>query len=573
MVFPRRRYRNGGEGDTVHLECIRVLGRVNNCGYLSAATDVERDGSGEIEIMILRFEFLIRTTTVRGLIVVAMLLVNSVTMASDDLSKPIKSSSDGHFLLQSDGQPFFWLGDTALEIFTDLTLEEATAYFESRAAKGFNVVMAVATGLAEVRDINGPNRYGEKPFLNDDVTSPNERYWKNVDRVIKSAAEKGIRIALLPTWGQATVTRGGEHVPFNEDTATAYGKWIANRYRNSGITWVMGGDTNPIWLSASSTRKLPGERHLEDYTAIYDAMALAIVSVLGESAFITYYPACCSWPGTAQPRSSLYLGHKTWLGMNMIQSSHFNDPTYFNNKAGFIFGWRGPFNYEPVREEYDSYPTRPILDGEPAAEDIPIDTGALCLDPREYESAPRYTDYDIRLRAYHSVFSGAAGAEYTNNNYSWYFYDPSRHSPSICGTRSPWSVALNSVGADQMHHLKDLMLSRPYLTRIPDQSIVKSDAGEGAVHISATRAKSGEYMMVYLPTGQSIAIDMNGLTGPYATAWWYDPRTGEANAVRGTFPTNRITTFVPPTSGTENDWILVVDNAAKGFPPPGRPLQ
>jgi hypothetical protein len=33
-------------------------------------------------------------------------------------------------------------------------------------------------------------------------------------------------------------------------------------------------------------------------------------------------------------------------------------------------------------------------------------------------------------------------------------------------------------------------------------------------------------------------------------------------------------TFTPPTPGEALDWVLVLDDAAKGFPPPGsRPLE
>ena len=39
--------------------------------------------------------------------------------------------------------PFFYLGDTAWELFHRLDLDEARIFLENRAAKGFNVVMAV----------------------------------------------------------------------------------------------------------------------------------------------------------------------------------------------------------------------------------------------------------------------------------------------------------------------------------------------------------------------------------------------------------------------------------------------
>jgi hypothetical protein len=56
----------------------------------------------------------------------------------------LKVTADGHYLQFTDGTPFFWLGDTGWELFHRLTIEEITTYLDNRAAKGFNVVQAVA---------------------------------------------------------------------------------------------------------------------------------------------------------------------------------------------------------------------------------------------------------------------------------------------------------------------------------------------------------------------------------------------------------------------------------------------
>lgn len=75
--------------------------------------------------------------------------------------------------------------------------------------------------------------------------------------------------------------------------------------------------------------------------------------------------------------------------------------------------------------------------------------------------------------------------------------------------------------------------------------------------------------MVYSPSGGPIKVRMNALAGPKAKAWWFDPRTGQANAI-GEFPSAGDREFTPPTSGPENDWVLVLDDASKDFPPPGQ---
>jgi hypothetical protein len=57
------------------------------------------------------------------------------------------------------------------------------------------------------------------------------------------------------------------------------------------------------------------------------------------------------------------------------------------------------------------------------------------------------------------------------------------------------------------------------------------------------------------------------LTGATLTAWWCDPRTGVARSL-GVMPKTPRMTFTPPQGGP--NWVLVLDDAACGFPAPGR---
>ncbi len=73
----------------------------------------------------------------------------------------LKVSANRRFLTTADGSPFFYLGDTAWELFHRLTLAEATEYLQTRAGQGFNVLHAVA--LAEFDGLTEPNRNGDLP--------------------------------------------------------------------------------------------------------------------------------------------------------------------------------------------------------------------------------------------------------------------------------------------------------------------------------------------------------------------------------------------------------------------------
>ena len=61
----------------------------------------------------------------------------------------LQVSGNHRFLVTTDGRPFFWLGDTAWELFHRLDREEAERYLQNRASKGYTVIQAVV--LAESR--------------------------------------------------------------------------------------------------------------------------------------------------------------------------------------------------------------------------------------------------------------------------------------------------------------------------------------------------------------------------------------------------------------------------------------
>ena len=104
----------------------------------------------------------------------------------------LKVSENRRFLVTADGRPFFWLGDTAWELFHRATREEAECYLTNRAAKRFTVIQAVA--LAEFDGLHAPNAYGDLPLANDDPTRPDERYFAHVDWVIAKANALGLYV-------------------------------------------------------------------------------------------------------------------------------------------------------------------------------------------------------------------------------------------------------------------------------------------------------------------------------------------------------------------------------------------
>src|SRR5438874_1468575 len=104
----------------------------------------------------------------------------------------LKVSDNHRFLVKDDGSPFFYLGDTAWELFHRLNREDAELYLRNRADKGFTVIQAVV--LAEEDGLHDPNAYGQTPLIDDDPAKPNEAYFQHVDWIVNKAEELGLFI-------------------------------------------------------------------------------------------------------------------------------------------------------------------------------------------------------------------------------------------------------------------------------------------------------------------------------------------------------------------------------------------
>ncbi len=429
---------------------------------------------------------------------------------------------NGRFLTTASGKPFFWLADTAWELFHRLNMAEAETYLETRCKQGFNVIQAVV--LAELDGLHTPNANGHVPLLGDDPTRPNEYYFRHVDAIIRMAAEKGLYVGLLPTWGDKVNGElwGIGPAIFNEENARTYGQFLGHRYQNNNnILWILGGD-----------------RPTQGYEAIWTAMAEGIEAGMGKRPFRTYHPH-----GGAS--SSAHLHEANWLDMNMLQSGHVHLDMP---------------NWEMITADYQRQPTKPVLDSEPCYEDHPVDAFLREWQPEN----GRFTDYDVRKQAYRAVFAGACGHTY-GHHAVWQCWTL-KHDPINFPTPT-WPDAILRPGASQLHHLKNLMLSRPYLSRIPDQSMLPNQPDipplddtqhyepTRAAHARATRCQNGTYGMVYFPNAeQTLHVDLSKLVGKIKAAW-FDPRNGRIHNI-GEYENSTIS-FTSPIAGP--DWVLVLD--------------
>jgi len=466
----------------------------------------------------------------KKLLIFCLIFYTSAAFAQQLVVKP-----GSPVIQKQDGSPFLWLGDTAWELFHVLNKEEITKYLDNRKDKGFTVIQAVI--LSELDGLDKPNAYGHLPLIDKDPTRITPEYFELVDFAIREAGKRGMYVGLLPTWANNVVEKDGKPALFNTGNAYTYGKILGERYKNDNIIWILGGDRNVV------TDK--------EYD-IWQSMASGINAGNGGNQLMSYHP-------TGEISSHYWFHNEPWLSFNIIQSGHYRklDPVY--RFAGM---------YAHV------LPTKPFVNAEPSYEDIPvcfweyfdyekngrkkediINEQGLVKDTA-YFTLGIYNGHDIRMQAYWTYFSGAAGYTY-GNNAIWQMYKPGGKYHVPCLTF--WDGALDRPGAQSMRHLSRLLTEYPLGSFHPDLSVLFGINYNDISYITPVIANDRSFILVYLSVGQTVRIQMQKLASG-GNASWYNPVTGQKSPI-GAVENKGIRTFTPPKeqSHPDNDWILILE--------------
>lgn len=479
------------------------------------------------------------SATSRALYTIQLMVLASACLAQAAALPQLRVSDNGRFFVTREGAPFVYLADTAWTLL-GCTRRDVDTYLQDRAAKGFTVIQISVAGFDA---ITRPNAYGQTIFVDQDPNRPNEAYFQQLDYVVDKAESLGLYVALVPLWAN-NYERPAHIDGFPDDphtnvltsaSALAYGKFLGTRYRTKPVIWILGGD----WFATG-------------YEEIWRSMAAGLTEGDGGvHHLMTYHQK--------SPRSSAqWFHHEPWLDFNMLQTGH----TVFNR------------NYELVAEDWDRVPAKPVVDGEGGYEGI-----ADAMVPGSKIDAA-----DVRRIAYSAFFAGAAGYAYGAHGV-WEYRSPSatltaasRTAPAgdtRHGIAPPWKEALQLPAGRQMRYLRALLESRPMLIRIPDQWLIANDPLGTVNRMQACRGADGSYAFIYTASGMPLKIRMTDhiydkLSGKTIRAYWYDPRHGTSLLI-GEFPKTAFHDFTPPTNGHGNDWVLVLDDASKGYAAPGKP--
>ena len=416
---------------------------------------------------------------------------------------PLEISSNGRYFVDQAGIPVLVHGDTAWSLIGELTREEVTQYLDDCAARNFNSLIVT---LVEGHYVSDPpnNAYGDPPFLTPGKFSmPNEAYFQHADWVIQQAAARGIQIFLAPVYLGCCSDGWFEPVMDNnsEQDIRQFGAWVGNRYKN---------EPNLIFTWGNDV--FPDQ--FPQVEQKVQAMAEGLRSAESAAHLMTYH---------AYPEASAYdvwsFTQESWLDFNAT------------------------YTYLPVwqrcQTDYAFLPTTPLI-----------------LFESKYENEHGTNGRQQRVQAYQALLSGAAGQFYGNS--------PIWHMGVKGGD---WQAALSDPGRVSMKHVRALFESRKWYDLVPDldRTVLTAGLSSGDDRATAAITNDGKTIIIYAPSGRTLGVSLDALSGSNATAWWFNPRDGSVDT--GTpLTSSGSRSFTSPTS---DDWVLVIDDAAAGLPPPG----
>jgi hypothetical protein len=410
---------------------------------------------------------------------------------------PLRVSSNQRYLVDVNNQPFLIHGDTAWSLIADLTREDAEIYLQDRAARGFNTLLI---NLIEHKFSSDPprNAYGDAPFLNNDIATPNTAYFAHADYVLGRARDLGFAVLLVPAY---LGFGGGDEGFYQELNAAgnsallAYGRFLGLRYNSyTNIVWTYGGDYNPP--NRDTVRKIAEGIRENDTRTVSTAHT------------------------APENEAADYWGAETWLTLNNI---------YTYNAV-----------YTAALDAYARVSTLPFFLVESA-----------------YENENSATLLRLRTQAWHAVLSGAAGHVFGNNPI-WHFDGPGVFGSSMTweqALNSPGARSMEKL-ADLFSTVEWWTLQPD-----AQNELLTSGAGSDQNRAVASMAVNGSIAIAYIPTSRDTGFALSRLSGPRVSAEWYDPESGAFVTATGSpFQASGTQSLRAPAANgrSTTDWVLVL---------------
>lgn len=394
----------------------------------------------------------------------------------------MRTASGARYLVDAVGQPVLINGDSPWSIEVQLTHAQIDTYLDDRAAKGFNAILFETMEHYFSSQVppwkNAAS--GTVPFTStasDTVSwaSPVEEYWRTVDYVVNGAKARGIVCFITPAYfGYAGGGQGWRAAVMNGTAADlrSYGAFLAARYTQGNVVWVMGGD----------------------------------------------------FAGTTVERDkqwNIVTGMRTVRTTDVITGHPMRDD---QEAYPFWSSYTG-FNFNTVYTNGVEYDIAARAYARPGA--LPF----ILIEGR-YENDGVGTATSLRRQAYASILSGASG-HFFGVFPLWGFGEPNANGGA--GAAAVLASSLSTPSAVQMSHVPRLFLAYAWWKLVPrtDTSLVTSSLGSGTGRVCPALASDASFAMIWVPAAGTVTVNMGALGVSSVRARFYDPSNGTYTPVAG----------------------------------------
>ena len=434
--------------------------------------------------------------------IISLLIILSSYPVTAQMQK-LKIADSHRFLVREDGSAFVWIGETNW-FFAQLPPETIDRILEIRSKQGFTIMFVSCR-----QNLYNGGGTGE-------INHPNEHWWSYLDEYIAKCEKRNLYVGItLGWWGKAMSN--------SKEDLYRHGKWVGNRYKDNH---------NIIWLTLGEAGG-----HLRE-TTIPDEKLDALIKGIREG-------------DTGNKLLTVHADYRR--GTSLCNDGDISD---FNN-------WQTSqwccLNDLPRKDDRNwtvweaiTYDYNKLYDGKPKPT---LDSEAWYENNKDFCGAG---SYNIRRRAYYTIFAGAFGHTYGAGG----LWDGLVTGDSCSSSALE---ALEYPGAEDIGHLSSLLhgLGEDFLKLRPDQGMIeKGNSSSYDTHIQATMAIDRSFVLLYSGSDAPYSVNTRKFSSSLAlSAIWFNPREGVLYPCQksGTDVSGDSMEFDPPGSeGPGNDWVLIL---------------
>jgi hypothetical protein len=394
----------------------------------------------------------------------------------------ICASDDRRYLMHADGEPFFWMADTAWNGVLKSDAKSWDTYLADRAGKGFNVIQWVTGQWLAWRG----DETGRTVFAGRERISINPEFCRQMDARVDALNEHGFISAPVLLWAavwneKEALENPGVSLP--EDQAILLAKYLVARWGAHQTVWILNGDGDYRGEKAEKWKRIG-----------------SAVFAYGPNRLATLHPQGLNWIADE-------FRDEPWYSFVGYQSCH------FDTTEAYQWHVEGP-----PATAWRTEPPRPIIDIEPQYEWI-----------LDYPRGNGTNAHAVRRAAYWSLLvSPTAGVTYGGSGiWPWALkQEPPMGHPGA-PLDPPWFEAIKYPGSMQRKYLKDLFTSLEWWRLVPAPELLAEQPGrqDPRRFIAVARAQGAEWALAYMPEGGRIRLRIEGLPKPMIGRW-FNPRNG-----------------------------------------------